>query len=60
MDRGGGSDGGTSYYAILGIRKDASLSDIRTAYRKLALVLNLNSVLFCFVFYWFDLRVMNL
>ena len=40
MDRGGGSDGGSSYYAILGIRKDASLSEIRTAYRKLALVLN--------------------
>ncbi|XP_038889889.1 chaperone protein DnaJ [Benincasa hispida] len=37
MDRGGGSDGGACYYAILGIRKDASLSDIRTAYRKLAL-----------------------
>ncbi|XP_023536754.1 uncharacterized protein LOC111798035 [Cucurbita pepo subsp. pepo] len=37
MDRGGGSDGGSSYYAILGIRKDASLSEIRTAYRKLAL-----------------------
>ncbi|KAA0048051.1 dnaJ-like protein subfamily B member 8 [Cucumis melo var. makuwa] len=37
MDRGGGSDGGACYYTILGIRKDASLSDIRTAYRKLAL-----------------------
>ncbi|XP_022965987.1 dnaJ homolog subfamily B member 8 [Cucurbita maxima] len=37
MDRGGGSDGGSSYYAILGIRKDASLSEIRTAYRMLAL-----------------------
>ncbi|XP_022156437.1 uncharacterized protein LOC111023328 [Momordica charantia] len=37
MDRGGGSDGGSCYYTILGIRKDASFSDIRTAYRKLAL-----------------------
>ncbi|KAL7205356.1 hypothetical protein ACSBR2_018326 [Camellia fascicularis] len=36
MDRGGGSDG-SCYYSILGIRKDASFSDIRTAYRKLAL-----------------------
>ena len=40
MDRGGGSDGGACYYTILGIRKDASFSDVRTAYRKLALVLN--------------------
>ncbi|XP_023545333.1 dnaJ homolog subfamily B member 8-like [Cucurbita pepo subsp. pepo] len=37
MDRGGGSDGGACYYTILGIRKDASFSDVRTAYRKLAL-----------------------
>ncbi|CAL5330121.1 unnamed protein product [Camellia sinensis] len=36
MDREGGSDG-SCYYSILGIRKDASFSDIRTAYRKLAL-----------------------
>lgn len=40
MDRGGGSNGGPCYYTILGIRKDASISDIRTAYRKLAMVLN--------------------
>ncbi|KAB2071396.1 hypothetical protein ES319_A08G219400v1 [Gossypium barbadense] len=37
MDREGGSHGGSCYYTILGIRKDASFSDIRTAYRKLAL-----------------------
>ncbi|XP_018816317.1 chaperone protein DnaJ [Juglans regia] len=38
MDREGGSNGGSScYYSVLGIRKDASFSDIRTAYRKLAL-----------------------
>lgn len=40
MDREGGSNGGSSsYYAVLGIRKDASFSDIRSAYRKLALVI---------------------
>jgi hypothetical protein len=39
MDReGGGSNGGSSYYSVLGIRSDASSSDIRTAYRKLAMV----------------------
>ncbi|KAB1202121.1 hypothetical protein CJ030_MR8G002378 [Morella rubra] len=38
MDRGGGSNGGSScFYSVLGIRKDASFSDVRTAYRKLAL-----------------------
>ncbi|CAI9103490.1 OLC1v1001981C1 [Oldenlandia corymbosa var. corymbosa] len=37
MDRGGGSNGSSCYYSVLGIRKDASFSDIRTAYRKLAL-----------------------
>ncbi|KAH7542982.1 uncharacterized protein LOC107406957 [Ziziphus jujuba] len=37
MDREGGSNGGSSYYAVLGIRKDASFSDVRTAYRKLAM-----------------------
>ncbi|GAY31692.1 hypothetical protein CUMW_287050 [Citrus unshiu] len=38
MDGGGGSNGGSlSYYAILGIRKDASFSDIRSAYHKLAM-----------------------
>ena len=39
MDReGGGSNAGSScYYSVLGIRKDASLSDVRSAYRKLAL-----------------------
>ncbi|XP_057963503.1 chaperone protein dnaJ 6 [Malania oleifera] len=36
MDREGGS-AGSSYYAVLGIRRDASFSDVRTAYRKLAL-----------------------
>jgi len=33
MDR----EGGSSYYSVLGIRQDASFSDIRSAYRKLAL-----------------------
>ncbi|KAB2005963.1 hypothetical protein E1A91_D11G315200v1 [Gossypium mustelinum] len=37
MDREGGSHGGSCYYSVLGIRKDASFSDIRTAYRKLAM-----------------------
>ncbi|KAA8545228.1 hypothetical protein F0562_020012 [Nyssa sinensis] len=36
MDREGGSNG-SCYYSVLGIRTDASFSDIRTAYRKLAL-----------------------
>ncbi|XAR52675.1 hypothetical protein NMG60_11020859 [Bertholletia excelsa] len=36
MDREGGSNG-SCYYSVLGIRKDSSFSDIRTAYRKLAL-----------------------
>ncbi|KAG7585491.1 DnaJ domain [Arabidopsis thaliana x Arabidopsis arenosa] len=34
---GGGSNVRSSYYNVLGIRKDASVSDIRTAYRKLAM-----------------------
>ncbi|CAK7340579.1 unnamed protein product [Dovyalis caffra] len=37
MDREGGSNGGSCYYTILGIRRDASFSDIRSAYRKLAM-----------------------
>lgn len=38
MDREGGSSVGSyCYYSVLGIRKDASFSDIRSAYRKLAL-----------------------
>ncbi|KAL6557957.1 hypothetical protein OROMI_018307 [Orobanche minor] len=38
MDREGGSDDRSyCYYSVLGIRKDASSSDIRSAYRKLAL-----------------------
>ncbi|KAK2977710.1 hypothetical protein RJ640_013728 [Escallonia rubra] len=37
MDREGGSNDGSCYYSVLGIRKDASFSDIRSAYRKLAL-----------------------
>ncbi|XP_059313267.1 uncharacterized protein LOC132064335 [Lycium ferocissimum] len=36
MDREGGS-AGSCYYSVLGIRKDASCSDIRSAYRKLAM-----------------------
>lgn len=36
---GRGSNVRSSYYSVLGIRKDASVSDIRTAYRKLAMVL---------------------
>lgn len=37
MEREGGSNGGSCYYTVLGLRKDASFSDIRSAYRKLAL-----------------------
>ncbi|KAK2638540.1 hypothetical protein Ddye_026335 [Dipteronia dyeriana] len=41
MDREGGSNGGgspsSSYYAVLGIHKEASFSDVRSAYRKLAM-----------------------
>ncbi|KAK9161674.1 hypothetical protein Syun_008015 [Stephania yunnanensis] len=37
MDREGASDGSSSYYSVLGIRRDASFYDIRNAYRKLAL-----------------------
>ncbi|OWM62911.1 dnaJ homolog subfamily B member 6 [Punica granatum] len=37
MDRGGGSGGGSCYYSVLGLRKDASFSDIKTSYRKLAM-----------------------
>ncbi|KAL8155477.1 uncharacterized protein LOC141664733 [Apium graveolens] len=36
MDRGGGS-GKACYYSILEISKEASFSDVRTAYRKLAM-----------------------
>ncbi|KAG9129788.1 hypothetical protein Leryth_016000 [Lithospermum erythrorhizon] len=36
MEREGGSSG-SCYYSVLGIRNDASFSDIRSAYRKLAL-----------------------
>ena len=37
MDREEVSHGGSCYYSVLGIRKDASSSDVRAAYRKLAL-----------------------
>ncbi|XP_059438471.1 uncharacterized protein LOC132171224 [Corylus avellana] len=38
MDREGGSKSGSwCYYSVLGICKDASSSDVRTAYRKLAM-----------------------
>jgi hypothetical protein len=48
MDAGAGAGSGNAsggagasaccYYAMLGIRKNASASDIRTAYRRLAMV----------------------
>jgi hypothetical protein len=34
----GGDASGCCYYALLGIRKNASATDIRAAYRRLALV----------------------
>jgi len=34
---GGSNSRSSSYYNVLGIRKDASVSDVRTAYRKLAM-----------------------
>ncbi|XP_078159924.1 uncharacterized protein LOC144555458 [Carex rostrata] len=37
MDAGGAGSNGSCYYSLLGLRKNASSSDIRTAYRKLAL-----------------------
>ncbi|PIA61182.1 hypothetical protein AQUCO_00300602v1 [Aquilegia coerulea] len=37
MDREGGGSDGSCYYSVLGVRKDASSSEIRSAYRKLAL-----------------------
>ena len=44
MEREEGSNGGRScYYSVLGVRRDASSADIRSAYRKLALVLSLPS-----------------
>ncbi|XP_031269512.1 uncharacterized protein LOC116127989 [Pistacia vera] len=37
-EEGGGSTAASScYYSVLGLRKDASFSDIRSAYRKLAM-----------------------
>lgn len=37
MERGGSNGGRSCYYSVLGVRRDASSSDIRSAYRKLAL-----------------------
>ncbi|XP_059648447.1 uncharacterized protein LOC132294559 [Cornus florida] len=37
MNREGGGFNGSCYYSVLGIHRDASSSDIRAAYRKLAL-----------------------
>ncbi|OAY78657.1 DnaJ subfamily B member 6 [Ananas comosus] len=37
MDGDGGGSNGSCYYSLLGIRKNASGADIRSAYRKLAL-----------------------
>lgn len=50
MDREGGSNR-SCYYSILGIRKGSSFSEIRSAYRKLALVS------FCLCF--FDWLIVN-
>ncbi|KAH1259255.1 DnaJ subfamily B member 6 [Glycine max] len=46
MDREGGSNAGSCYYSVLGIRRDASFSDIRTAYRKLAMFLKFFKIMF--------------
>lgn len=53
MDRGGGS-GEFGYYSVLGIHQDASFSDIRSAYRKLALVKLIRRRFFSFS-NWFDI-----
>lgn len=37
MDQEGGSADGSCYYSVLGVRRDAAFSEIRSAYRKLAL-----------------------
>ncbi|WOK96094.1 hypothetical protein Cni_G04801 [Canna indica] len=37
MDASGANSGGSCYYSLLGIRRNASASDIRAAYRRLAL-----------------------
>lgn len=43
MDREGGSKAPSHcFYSVLGIRQDASFSDVRSAYRKLALVISLS------------------
>lgn len=44
---GGSNNRSNSYYNVLGIRKDASVSDIRTAYRKLAMVLDTYTYILC-------------